>query len=155
MIGNLQSNKVKYIAPYISMIHSVDTLKLLSTIDQQAKRHDRVIDVLLQFKIATEATKAGLSLEEFKEQFTPDTLKTLHNVRVRGVMGMASFVNDETIVRAEFKTLKRIYEELKATQFPEPEFDQISMGMSGDYEIAIQEGSTMVRIGSLIFGARN
>ncbi len=155
MIGHLQTNKVKYIAPFISMIHSVDTVKLLSTIDQQAKRYDRVIDVLLQFKIASEETKSGFALDEFMNEVTPELLQSLGNVRIRGVMGMASFVDDGDIVRSEFKRLRQIFEELKTTTFTTDTFDQISMGMSGDYEIAIEEGSTMVRIGSLIFGARH
>ena len=156
MIGHLQSNKVKYIAPFVKMIHSVESLKLLKEINKQAKRSDRTIQVLLQFKIAEEFTKYGLSLQEAGEILESETYQAMKNIRICGVMGMATFTNDEFQVRSEFKTLKSIFDNLKENYFQnDPNFKEISMGMSGDYKIAIEEGSTMVRIGSLIFGARN
>ena len=155
MIGHMQSNKVKYIAPYISLIHGVESLKLLQEINRQALKNDRVIKVLLQFHIATESTKFGLQLKEAKEILDSEEFKRLQNIKVSGVMGMASFVENESQVRLEFATLKSIFEDLKINYFSSTDsFKIVSMGMSGDYQIAIEEGSTMIRIGSSIFGAR-
>ncbi|MEM8524194.1 MAG: YggS family pyridoxal phosphate-dependent enzyme [Bacteroidota bacterium] len=153
-IGHLQTNKVKYIAPFVHLIHSVDSLKVLKEINKQAARNERVIQVLLQFKIAEEDTKYGLTLADAK-QLLENSYEVLKNVRIVGVMGMATFTNDKTQVRNEFQQLKHIFDQLKAHYFAEQDdFKEVSMGMSGDYKIATEEGSTMVRIGSLLFGAR-
>ncbi|MFM1946318.1 MAG: hypothetical protein RL207_601 [Bacteroidota bacterium] len=155
LIGHLQTNKVKYIAPFVHLIHAVDSLKLLVEINKQAEKNERIIDVLLQFHIAQEETKFGLSLEEAQELIESDAFQSFQNIRVVGIMGMASFVDDEQQVHHEFQTLKGIFDQLKATQFKENTFfNEISMGMSGDYQIAIEEGSTMIRVGSSIFGGR-
>ena len=155
MIGHVQSNKVKYIAPYIALIHGVDSFKLLEEINKQALKNNRVIQVLLQFHIATESTKFGLQLKEAKEILDSEEYKRLGNIEVSGVMGMASFVENESLIRQEFSKLKSIFEELKSNYFTSAEsFNTVSMGMSGDYPIAIEEGSTMIRVGSSIFGAR-
>jgi pyridoxal phosphate enzyme (YggS family) len=152
LIGHLQRNKVKYIAPFVTMIHAVDGLELLQEIDKQAKKNDRVIDCLLQFYIAKEETKFGLDYSEAEALLNSPEYAAMQNIRIVGVMGMASFVDDEAEVRAEFKSLKQIFEQLKKTFFVNnQEFKEISMGMSGDYEIAIAEGATMVRVGSLLF----
>lgn len=155
-IGHLQTNKVKYIAPHATLIHSIDSLKLLTEINKQALKNNRVINCLLQFHIATEQSKFGLSLEEANELLNAEGYTKLNNINIIGVMGMASFVNDEAQVRKEFSTLKSIFTELKTSFFNKNEsFTEISMGMSGDYPIAIEEGATMVRVGSSIFGSRN
>jgi len=155
MIGHLQSKKVKLIAPFVSMIHSVDSMKLLSVIDAQAKRHVRRIDVLLQFRIAEEETKFGLTLETAQDLLNDPALHDMNNVRFCGVMGMATNTSDSGQVLEEFKRLKEIHSFLKAGPFNEnPDFKEISMGMSGDHQLAIKAGSTMVRVGSTIFGAR-
>ena len=155
LIGHLQTNKVKYIAPFVRMIHSVDSLRLLQEIDRQAAKANRVIDCLLQFYIADEATKFGLDEAEARELLSGPEFSAMKNVRICGVMGMATFTDDTVQVRAEFRRLKRIFEDLKTTFFPKsPHFREISMGMSGDWRMAVEEGSTMVRIGSLIFGER-
>lgn len=155
MIGHLQRNKIKYIAPFVSCIHSVDTIDLLSEIDKQAFKNDRTIRVLLQFHIAQEDTKFGLSLEEAETYLASAEFAELKNIEVAGVMGMATFTDDETQVRNEFKILKAVFDKLKNRFFStQPSFKEISMGMSGDYKIAIEEGSTMVRVGSSIFGGR-
>ncbi len=154
LIGHLQSNKVKYIAPYIHLIHSVDSIKLLAEINKQAYKNNRTIDCLLQFHIATESTKFGLSLEEAQEMLSSEAYESYENIRIVGVMGMASFTDNHQQVRQEFKTLKGIFDELKKQFFEKQEsFQEISMGMSGDYKVAIEEGSTMVRIGSLLFNS--
>ncbi|MEM1322024.1 MAG: YggS family pyridoxal phosphate-dependent enzyme [Bacteroidota bacterium] len=156
LIGRLQTNKVKYIAEFVGMIHSVDSLKLLKEINKQAAKHERVIDILLQFHIAQEMTKAGFDLSTVRQILSSEAYRDLNHIRVCGVMGMATFTDDEAQVRKEFQDLKSIFEVLKQDFFADqPAFKEISMGMSGDYQIAIEEGSTMVRIGSLIFGARN
>ena len=156
LIGHLQSNKVKFIAPFISMIHSVDGLKLLEEINRQAAKNQRVIDCLLQFKINDEETKFGLNLQEAFALLESLSYPALQNIRLCGVMGMASFVKDEEQIRREFKALKSIFDQLKARYFPnDPAFIEISMGMSDDYPIAVEEGSTLVRIGTLLFGSRN
>ena len=154
-IGHLQTNKIKYIIPYVTLIHSIDTANLLEAVNKEAKKHDRVVDCLLQFHIALEETKFGLDLEEARQLLESDAFKQMENVRICGVMGMATFTDDEAEVRKEFKYLKTIFDTLKAEYFPDqPQFKELSMGMSEDYPIAIEEGATLVRIGSKIFGAR-
>jgi PLP dependent protein len=154
-IGHLQTNKIKYMASFVHLIHSVDSFKLLKSINAEAKKVDRIIPCLLQFHIAEEETKFGLSMEEACEMFHSGEFKQLANVKVCGVMGMATFTEDETQIRREFASLKKYFDELKSDYFSgDDEFKQISMGMSGDYQIAVEEGSTMVRIGSTIFGER-
>lgn len=153
-IGHLQSNKVKYIAPFVHLIHGVDSEKLLKEINKQAAKLNRTIDVLLQIHIAKEETKFGLDEEELNliiRQF--DELK-MENIRVCGLMGMASFSEDMNLVRSEFQFLKKLFDSSHSI-IHSSSFSHLSMGMSGDYKIAIEEGSTMVRIGSLLFGARN
>jgi pyridoxal phosphate enzyme (YggS family) len=155
LIGHLQTNKVKYIAPFVHLIHSVDSLKLLLEINKQALKNNRIINILLQFHIALEETKFGLNLTEVKELLDSEEYRNCHNINILGVMGMASFVEDEKHIRNEFKELKSIFNFLKQNYFSnQPEFKEISMGMSGDYAIAIEEGSTMIRVGSSIFGGR-
>ncbi|MFV0484469.1 MAG: YggS family pyridoxal phosphate-dependent enzyme [Bacteroidales bacterium] len=155
-IGHLQSNKVKYLAPFIALVHGVDSMKLLAAINKEAKKNNRVIDCLLQFHIADETTKFGLDMEEAREILESADYKGFGNVRVVGVMGMGTFTDDEQQTRQEFKNLKAIFETIKAEYFAEDNsFSEISMGMSGDYKIAIEQGSTMVRIGSTIFGERS
>ncbi len=155
-IGHPQSNKVKYIAPFIHLIHAVDSLKLLKIIDKEAQKNKRAINCLLQFHIAEEATKFGLSVVEAREILGSNGFKTLTNTNIAGVMGMATYTDNENKIRNEFRTLKNIFNLLKNEYFADSEiFTEISMGMSGDYPIAIEEGSTMIRVGSKIFGARN
>lgn len=155
-IGHLQTNKVKYIAPFVHFIHSVDSPRILKEINKQAARNERVISCLLQFKIAAEDSKYGLDWNSAKDLLESEAFSNFQNIQVVGVMGMATFTDDMTQVRGEFKRLKGFFEQLKTDYFSENEaFKEISMGMSGDYQIAIEEGSTMVRIGSLLFGARN
>ena len=154
MIGHLQTNKVKYIAPFIHLIHGVDSIKLLKEINKQAKKSNRTIECLLQFHIASEQSKFGLSRAQAIEIILSDEFNALNNVCVKGVMGMASFTSDNNQVEEEFSVLKAIFDELKNI-IPYPNsFDCISMGMSGDYKIAIKKGSNMIRIGSTIFGSR-
>ncbi|MBN4066106.1 YggS family pyridoxal phosphate-dependent enzyme [Candidatus Amoebophilus asiaticus] len=156
MVGHLQTNKVKLIAPFINYIHSVDSLKLLKAINQEASKNDRIINCLLQIYIAEEATKYGLSFEEANSLLLTSEFKALHNIKIVGLMGMATFTDNSDQIRREFHALKEFYDKLGQTEFKDnPEFKELSMGMSGDYKIAIEEGSTMVRIGSLIFGERN
>lgn len=156
MIGHLQSNKVKYIAPFVSLIHGVDSLKLLKEINKQAIKNERVIPVLLQFHIATESSKFGFSINEAIDLLSSEEFKNLKNASICGVMGMATFTSDQRQVREEFKSLKDIYDDLKSRFFENSsEFKEISMGMSGDYQIAIEQGSTLVRVGSSIFGSRS
>lgn len=155
MIGHLQSNKVKYMASFVHLIHGVDSLKTLKEINKQAIKHKRIINCLLQLKIAKEDTKFGLSFNEVEELLISEEFKQLSNVNVQGLMGMASFTEDETVVRNEFKTLKNYFNSLKKHNSTNYNPIIISMGMSGDYKIAIEEGSTMVRVGSAIFGTRN
>jgi len=153
-IGHLQSNKVKYLAPFVHLIHGVDSFKLLKEINKQAAKCNRIIDVLLQIHIASEETKFGLDESELDELLASPDLSALKNVRICGLMGMASFSDDKNLVRDEFKMLKGIFESKKHIQTPNFKPETLSMGMSGDYKVAIEEGSTMVRIGSLLFGAR-
>ncbi|WP_431161737.1 YggS family pyridoxal phosphate-dependent enzyme [Flagellimonas beolgyonensis] len=152
MIGHLQRNKVKYMAEFVSLIHGVDSLKLLKEIDKQAQKHNRVIPCLLQMHIAEEDTKFGLDEDELKALLASAEFKQMKHVKIMGLMGMATFTDNENQVRKEFARLKSLFENLKLQL---PEIRILSMGMSGDYGIAITEGSTMVRIGSSIFGARN
>ena len=155
IIGHLQTNKVKYIAEFIHLIHAVDSLKLLQEIDKQAKKHERIIPCLLQFHIAKEESKFGLSISEAEDLLQTSVYATLTNIRIAGVMGMASFVDDERQITNEFNELAQIYTTLKNNYFKEVDsFREISMGMSGDYPIAITCGSTMIRVGSTIFGGR-
>jgi len=156
MIGHLQSNKVKYIASFVSLIHAVDSIKLLKEINKQAQKNNRIIDCLFQFHIADEQTKFGFSLPEAEEVINSETFKGFENIRITGVMGMATFTDNEDQIKKEFQNLKFIFDQLKTKHFQDiNEFKEISMGMSGDYRLAIEEGSTMVRVGSTIFGARN
>ena len=155
LIGHLQTNKVKYIAPFVALIHSVDSFKLLEEINKQALKNKRVIDCLLQFHIAQEETKFGLSENEAHDIITSNEFKLLKNVRIVGIMGMASFTEDNETVRNEFQSLRKIFTNLKNNFFLQDDcFKEISMGMSGDYLLAIEEGSTIVRVGSSIFGTR-
>lgn len=156
MIGHLQRNKVKYIAPFIHLIHGVDSFKLLKEINKEAKKIDRVISCLLQMHIAKEENKFGFDDAELFDMIQSEEVQQLQNVKILGLMGMATFTEDENIIRAEFRGLKKLFDELNTTELPD-NFDlkEISMGMSGDYVIAQQEGSTIVRIGSAIFGSRN
>lgn len=155
MIGHVQTNKVKYIASFVDLIHSGDSLKVLKEINKQAKKVDRTIRCLLQFKIAAEDTKYGLTLADAKQVLESEAFQNMENVQICGVMGMATFTDDQEQIRREFAQLRQTFEELKRDYFAgQPHFKEISMGMSGDYEIALEEGSTMVRIGSLIFGPR-
>lgn len=155
MIGHVQTNKVKYMAEYVSLIHGVDSLKLLKEINKQAKKWRRVIPCLLQVYIATEETKFGLAQDELLELIHSDEFKSFENIKIIGLMGMASFTEDTEKIRKEFETLKNIFDYVKPYQLPNCHFEQLSMGMSGDYPIAIECGSTIVRIGSSIFGERN
>ncbi|MDQ1332941.1 MAG: dependent protein [Bacteroidota bacterium] len=155
LIGHLQSNKVKYIVPFISMIHSVDSFKLLSAIDAEALKNGTKVNCLLQFHIAREETKSGFSPEEVTEMMESEEFRLLRSVRLCGVMGMATYTDDEGQVRNEFRFLTECFKKLKGKYFSaDTGFAEISMGMSGDYKIAIEEGSTIIRIGSLIFGER-
>ena len=155
LIGHLQTNKVKYLVPFISMIQSVDSFKLLKVINLEASKIDRMVDCLLQFYIASEETKFGFDMVEVKAMIETEEFRSLNNIRICGVMGMATFTDNSDQVRNEFKMLSSYFRELKANLFADNEyFNEISMGMSGDFRIAIEEGSTMVRIGSLIFGDR-
>jgi pyridoxal phosphate enzyme (YggS family) len=154
-IGHLQTNKAKYLVPFVSMIHGIDSFKLLKTVNKEAKKNNRIIPCLLQFHIAEESTKFGLSEEEAYEILDSEEYKTLKNISIAGVMGMATFTDDKLQVRNEFRFLKKIFDKLKKEYFPRKKgFKEISMGMSDDYPIAVEEGSTIVRIGSKIFGAR-
>ena len=156
MIGHLQRNKVKYIAPFVQLIHAVDSERLLVEINKQAAKNDRIIDCLLQVFIAKEETKFGLSESELLELLESDKLKTLSNIRISGLMGMATNTDNTNQVREEFTGLKELFESLKSSlDLPNVQLEELSMGMTGDYKIACDEGSTMVRIGSAIFGARN
>jgi pyridoxal phosphate enzyme (YggS family) len=151
MVGHLQRNKIKYIAPFVHLIHSIDSLRLLQAVNKEGNKCNRVIDVLLQVHIASEETKFGFTSSELKALLSSTELAQLHHVRIAGLMGMATNTTNEDQVRTEFKSLKELFENLK-TQYP---MNILSMGMSGDYQIALEEGSSMVRIGSAIFGSRN
>ncbi len=155
MIGHVQRNKVKYMAEFVSLIHGVDTFKLLKEIDKQAKKHNRVIDCLLQIHIAEETTKFGMDEDEVFSMLNSDEFEQLDNIQVVGLMGMATFTDAQTQVKKEFEQLSALFEKLKAHESSKCRMETLSMGMSGDYSLAIECGSTMVRIGSSIFGARN
>jgi len=154
-IGQLQTNKVKYLAPFVHTVESIDSLRLLQELDKQAAKHARTINGLLQFHIAQEDTKTGLSLAEAEEILQATEYRALRHVRLTGVMGIATHSPNEALVRGEFSQLKQIFDHLKATYFAENEdFREISMGMSADYAWALAEGSTLIRVGSAIFGSR-
>jgi pyridoxal phosphate enzyme (YggS family) len=154
-IGHLQSNKIKYMAPYVALIHGVDSYKLLTEIDRQAEKVGRVIPCLLQIHLAQEETKFGFSVEECRAMLVEGAWRSLTHVRLDGVMGMASNVDDEAQIRREFHTLRSFFDEVKQQYFAgEEHFKEVSMGMSHDYPIALEEGATLVRIGSKIFGER-
>jgi pyridoxal phosphate enzyme (YggS family) len=156
MIGHLQSNKVKYLASFVHMIHGVDSLKLLGMIHREARKQERVIDCLLQVRIAEDETKFGLTRDGIFELVNSELFSELNHIRIRGLMGMATYTENRDQIRAEFRRLNLIFDEMKASIFLEEEhFDQRSFGMSDDYQLAVEEGSTMVRVGSLIFGPRN
>jgi hypothetical protein len=156
MIGHLQSNKIKYIAPFIHLIHGVDSFKLLVEIDKQGKKINRPIPILLQIHIATEESKFGFDIDELEAMLASPEFTNLTHVQIQGLMGMASFTENQDQIRTEFRGLKQLYEDLKKRALPSfVNLHELSMGMSGDYQIAQEEGSTMVRIGSSIFGARN
>ena len=156
MIGHVQTNKVKYIAPFIYLVHAVDSLKLLIEINKQAQKNHRTINCLLQVHIAEEAHKFGLDEEELFDMLNSAEFESLSNIKITGLMGMATYTTDEGQIRAEFKSLKNMFDKIKSQfEIHNVEMKEISMGMSDDYPIAIEEGSTMIRVGSKIFGARN
>lgn len=156
MVGHLQSNKVKYLAGFVSMIHGVDSFKLLRVIDKEARKSNRKINCLLQFHIASEETKFGFDIDEVEQMLNNKEFKELSNVNICGVMGMATFTDDINVVRLEFKNLSNYFIKLKNNYFYNLDsFKELSMGMSDDYLVAIEEGSTIIRIGSSIFGLRN
>ena len=152
MIGHLQSNKVKYMAHFVDLIHGVDSLKTLKEINKQALKHNRIINCLLQVRIAKEETKFGLTFDTILEILNSEEIQNLTNIKVVGLMGMATFTDDKEVLKEEFSSLKTLFEQLKIQN---TEVKILSMGMSGDYKIAIENGSNMIRVGSSIFGARN
>ncbi len=154
-IGHLQSNKVKYIAPFVHLIHGVDSLKLLQEINKQATKLNKTIDVLLQVHIAKEETKFGFDEKELDALFSSNLIETLKNISIKGLMGMASFTEEVNIIKNEFTILKSLYDKYAGITLTNSQFVYLSMGMSSDYLLAISCGSNMVRIGSLLFGARN
>ena len=153
-IGHLQTNKVKYMAPFITLIHSVDSMRLLHEIDRQAMRCNRTIDCLLQVHVAKEETKFGFTPDELLQALDEGEWKTMAHTRICGLMGMATNTDDTEQIRSEFHTLRQLFDTIHANHMPQPTFRELSMGMSHDYEIAMSEGSTLVRIGSSIFGDR-
>jgi pyridoxal phosphate enzyme (YggS family) len=155
MIGHVQRNKVKYMAEFVSLIHGVDSFKLLNEINKQAVKFDRVVNCLLQIKIAEEDSKFGMSAQDAKELLISEEFKKLKNIKITGLMGMATFTDDNEQVEQEFKKLKTTFDDLKSLQLASCELEIISMGMSGDFKLAIDCGSNMIRVGSSIFGARN
>lgn len=155
MIGHLQRNKVKYIVPFVSLIHGVDSYKLLKEINKEGVKNNRVVDVLIQMHIAQEETKHGFTFDEVQEMFNDSEFSLMNNIRIRGLMGMASYVDDQSQISDEFRGLNNLFLTLQSHFFKyNPNYNILSMGMSGDYQLAIEEGSTMVRIGSSIFGER-
>jgi PLP dependent protein len=156
-IGHLQTNKVKYIAQFVGLIHSVDSLKLLTEINKQAKNNNRVINCLLQIYIANEDTKTGFEIDKIKEIIENINNQEFNNIKIVGLMGMSTFTNDLNQIRSEFKELKKVFESIKINVMQNNKFDMqvVSMGMSNDWQLAVEEGSNLVRIGSSIFGARN
>ncbi len=155
MIGHLQRNKVKYIASFVHLIHGVDSLKLITQINKEASKNNRIINCLLQVHIAEEDTKFGFDLNELKQLLAEGAFNDFTNVKIKGLMGMATNTDNQAQVSREFRSLKKLYDEISQVAAPNLEPEILSMGMSGDYQIALQEGSNMVRIGSAIFGARN
>jgi PLP dependent protein len=156
MIGHLQTNKVKYIAPFVSLIHSIDSIKLLEEVDKQAKKANRKISCLLQIHIAKEETKFGFDLDEIKELINSETLTNFSNVEIKGLMGMATFTENQEQIRNEFAVINNLFQSLKSQTLPaNVEMKELSIGMSSDYKIAIEAGSTLVRVGTAIFGVRN
>ncbi|MDA0176862.1 YggS family pyridoxal phosphate-dependent enzyme [Mesoflavibacter profundi] len=155
MIGHVQRNKVKYMAEFVDLIHGVDSLKLLKEINKQAIKHDRIINCLLQIKIAEEDSKFGMRIKDAEELLLSETVSELKNINIVGLMGMATFTDNKDQIKEEFLRLKSAFEDLKDIQTSNCNLQTISMGMSGDYKLAIECGSTMVRVGSSIFGARN
>ncbi len=155
MIGHLQRNKVKYMAEFVHLIHGVDSLKLLKEINKQAQKHDRIIECLLQIKIASEDSKFGMSANDAETLLNSDELKSLQHICITGLMGMATFTDDTIQIQNEFKFLKQTFDELKPLETANINLKHLSMGMSGDYKLAISQGSTMIRVGSSIFGERN
>jgi pyridoxal phosphate enzyme (YggS family) len=151
MIGHVQTNKVKYMAHFVSLIHAVDSIKLLKEINKQALKNDRIINCLIQVKIAAEDSKYGMSETDVHALLTSEDVQSFQNTKIVGLMGMATFTDNKEQVAAEFQNLSALYNELEATH----QFDILSMGMSGDYQSAIENGSTMIRVGSMIFGERN
>ncbi len=155
LIGHLQTNKVKYIAPFVRLIHSIDSLKLLQEVNKQGAKYNRVIECLLQIYIAQEETKFGLSFEEAEALLQSPEAAQLANIRIVGLMGMATLTDSREQIRREFRGLKQFFEQLKTKTLPaNTEMKELSMGMSGDYQLALQEGSTLIRVGSSIFGTR-
>jgi pyridoxal phosphate enzyme (YggS family) len=155
MIGHVQTNKVKFMAQFVSLIHGVDSLKLLEEINKQAKKNNRIIDCLLQIYIAEEESKFGLDEKELHEIITSTTFQEMKNIRIVGLMGMATFTDNQEQIKKEFNHLKSVFDNLLSRKDAINRFSTLSMGMSGDYKLAIECGSTMVRIGSSIFGVRN
>jgi len=155
MIGHLQSNKVKYMAHFVNLIHGVDSFKTLKEINKQALKHNRIINCLIEVKIASEETKFGLSFAEVEQLLKSEELKNLKNINILGLMGMGSFTENTAIISTEFKALKAFFDSLQKYKSLNVDTTVLSMGMSGDYKIAIEEGSTMIRVGSAIFGSRN
>lgn len=155
-IGHLQTNKVKFIAPFISLIHAVDSIKLLRKINSEAKTNNRIINCLIQMHIAEEDTKFGLNIEEVKQLLESEDLKNLQNIKISGLMGMATYTDNQSQIQKEFNFLKSCFDDIKSDYFKNLDnFKDISMGMSGDFKIAVEAGSTIIRVGSTIFGARN
>jgi pyridoxal phosphate enzyme (YggS family) len=153
-IGHLQTNKVKYIAPFVSLIHSVDSFKLLKEIDKQAAKNGRVIDCLMQIYIAKEDSKSGMDKAEYLQMIDSEEFRLLKNINVKGLMGMSTFTDNMDLVREEFRSLKELFEQTRSIEASNFSLAEISMGMSGDWQLAVEEGSTMVRVGSSIFGSR-
>lgn len=153
-IGHLQTNKVKYIAPFVHLIHSVDSFKLLKELDKQAAKNERVIECLMQIYIAKEDSKTGMDKAEYLEMLESGEFKLLKNIKVKGLMGMSTFTDNLDLVREEFRSLKNLFEQTRKIQADNFLLQEISMGMSGDWQLAVEEGSTMVRVGSSIFGSR-
>ncbi len=152
MVGHVQRNKVKYMAPYVKLIHAVDSLKLLKEINKQAKKEDRIISGLLQLKIAEEDSKFGITIAEAEKILTSEVYQKMENTKIVGLMGMATFTDNDEKVRSEFRYLKKVFDDFQQKY---PAFTELSMGMSGDYHLALENDTTMVRIGSKIFGERN
>ncbi len=154
-IGHLQTNKVKYIAPFVHLIHSVDSFKLLREIDKQGVKNERVIECLVQIYIAKEDSKTGMDKSEYLEMIDSEEFKSLKNIKVRGLMGMSTFTENMDLIREEFRSLKDLFKQTRNIRTDNFSLEEISMGMSGDWQLAVEEGSTMIRVGSSIFGSRS